>query len=185
LGKHPWIVGALGLSLGLAIGSSGTYLWFTHASPIKPGEEFRGEGGRPARPALAPDNGRGNGEATLTDPTEEDARAAFQAMLTRAGVDAEILKFRRTDWSYVPEQKYYGVAFEVELAFRANYQLKETMALMWSPENLAEGWGGAMRVTALETFKKGDRKNARGHLGYQLQDGRWKLSSLSRIDSAK
>jgi hypothetical protein len=137
MGARMWVVAGLGLCLGLAIGSSATFLWLSGNGPTNSGGPGGGGPGQ-GRPPLAMDNRPG--ETAEPGPTQEDARASLQAMLASAGIDAEVVKFRRTDWSRKPlDQNYYGVAYEAELAFRADCQIKETMALMWSPRNSAYG----------------------------------------------
>jgi hypothetical protein len=183
LDNRTWIAGTLGLLLGLAIGAGGMYLWLSRASTANHSD---GTGGGEARPPLTPDNRQVGGEVVPPDPTEADARASFQAILTRAGIDSEIIKFSRTDWSRRPlGQNYYGVAYEAELAFRADCQIKETFALMWSPQNSADGVGGGMTVTAVDNVKKGDRRKVRGHFGYRLEESQWKLDPQCKINSAK
>ncbi len=182
MGARVWVATGLGLSLGLAIGSGATYLWLTGGS-ANPGAPVEGGPGRDRAP-LAIDNRPG--EAAEPGPTQEDARASLQAILASAGVDAEVVQFRRTDWSRKPSgQNYYGVAYEADLAFRADGQIKETQTLLWSPQNSAFGWGGAMSVTAVDNVKKGDRRKVRGHIGYVLQEGQLKLHPNCKIDSAK
>jgi hypothetical protein len=56
---------------------------------------------------------------------------------------------------------------------------------MWTDGNSAVGWGGAMREHEVGTFKRGDRKKVRGHIGYRLQEGKWKLSPGNSIDAGK
>jgi hypothetical protein len=185
MSKRDWIIGAVGLCLGLVLGSAATYFW------VKSG--------------FAPGFGQDDLGSTVPEPSEQDVRASFQSLLSEAGVDAEVARFRRTDWfantvrlgpvdngngtvdlkPLTHPYKTYSVAYESELAFRGNGQIKENGVLMWSEGNSVDGQGWSMVRNESKAFQKGERTQVRGQLRYRLQGTQWQLESDCTIDAAR
>jgi hypothetical protein len=184
MGKLGWLAGAVGLLLGLAAGSACTYLWL--------------------KPQVAATSNQGAEAVVPPEPSEQEVQTIFQRMLADAGVDAEVVGFRRVNWDRTTIDKYrepdahgelklvkpfmvYSVFYEAELAFQGDCQMQEGFALMWSPENkiisLATGASAVMSTRETRSFKKGEHQQVRGQIAYTSRSGAWKLQPNWKIDA--
>jgi len=187
MGKRAWVAGAVGLLLGLAAGSACTYFW--------------------PKPRLAATSVQGAEAVIPPDPSAQEVQATFQSMLADAGVDAEVMGFRRVTWTHdtkhwEPDGQgrfkklanpvtngLYSVVYEAELQFRGECQIKENFQLMWSTGNVinsfATGLGPVMTTRETRSFKKGERQQVRGLIYYTSHSGQWKLQPNCKIDAGR
>jgi hypothetical protein len=152
--------------LGAALGSGGIYLWLSsRTSPVS-----QGNGTGPVVPADPP------------EPSAQEARAALEAVLKKARIDAHIHQFEQTGCERAAAEqnatghKSYCVSYRADVEFRHECAVRENATFLWSAWNRA-GDGVAVIVDPpdTKTFRPGERVEARGLIRWALVDGVWQV----------
>ena len=132
-------------------------------------------------------------------PAEADGRVRLQAVLTHGGLDAAVVVFRRTDWHHytipmgatdntgklaVLEVPYLGyrIAYEAEVEFHREGQIKENFTVMWVPGNTANGEAPTMTRHEVGSLRSGERRAVRGTLHWKLVGSEWQGDPKDKID---
>ncbi len=181
--KTTVFAGLFCLVLGLSAGSGITYLVLnpkTSSEPSKGDEQNNQK--KIEEPIQNPKD--------VPDPTEAFVKESFQNLLEKAKLDAEILKFSRLDWlrgGNPPNDNpfFYSVAYQGELLFRKDSQIKENFSFLWSEGNTVSGSAAMMSNYEVISPKKGEKKIIRGRIVFYLEHGQWKLSSDTKIDAGQ
>lgn len=139
----------------------------------------------------------------VPEPSEQDARTDFVALLAEAGVDGQVSQFRRKAWlrdtirfevasvgggrsetrPLAKTYEIYQAAYEAELAFRGDCRIRENFVLMWSPANSVSAGDGMMMTHEMKSFQKGERIRIQGKLHYRLRGNQWEIWSADKIDA--
>src|SRR5262245_53275191 len=126
-----WKLALLSGLVGMILGGGIVYVLVTNFGPIK---------------ALGLPGG------SVPDPAEAEGEAALRTTLEETGIDAKVLRFQRTGWDHniirleldrasnntqfsnLPRPyRTYSLAYEADLVFAREAQIKETWTLLWAP----------------------------------------------------
>jgi len=79
----------------------------------------------------------------------------------------------------------YSLAFEAEVAFKRDCQVKENWTVMWSPGNRAGAQSAGMVTEEVRRFKAGQRHVVRGTLHFRHYGKEWELDKGTRVDAPR
>jgi hypothetical protein len=112
-------------------------------------------------------------------PTEEDGKKTLEEVFAAAGVPVKVVRFSRTKWKdhldLVPPA--HDMAYEAEVEFQKECQMKEQQTVHWSPMQKPD-LDGDYTITGMgedpTRFRKGEQKTIRGRLVFRWKSGSWR-----------